>query len=340
MPIEKCAGRAARYPAGDQTPVFDHIAVWARDTEATATFLTEVMGWRRHPTVIRVSDEEKTTGGMIGTFFDAPGLWIELIEPTTPGPGEDILAQLGDGALVEINFDMGDAYGAALAGLAARGVEMLSMDGSPLRDGGTIDEGVYDGETIQHPGQRIAYFPTALTRGTTVEYYEVLPDDEGSLIHERDRVWRNETREPGTPYIDHVAIVTDDARRAAAFFTGHMGMTEGAPQDHPDGGSSSVLDANGADDTALWLKLIQPAKNTREAQVLAARGPGHILELGVVVPDEAQFFSRVARAGGQVIDRRGYPVDRLPASGEAWLTPATSRGIPIRIARAPVTEAG
>lgn len=331
MVIEKCAGRAARYPAGDCTPMFDHIAVWAADTEASAKFLTEVMGWRRHPTVFHVSGDEKTLGGMIGTFFDAPGLWIELIEPTTPGPGMDILDQQGDGALVEINFDLGEAYGLALARNADAGIEMLSMDGSPLKNGGAVDEGVFDGEKILDGHQRIAYFPTELTHGTTIEYYEVLADNTGSLILERDRVWRTETRTPGTPWVDHVSIVTDDAGRAAAFFADHMGLQPRAGVTGEDGDTIIVMDANGADDTPLWLKLVQPAAGGRADRILKARGPGHIMELGVVVEDLAQFASNAARLGAILVDGNGSALDPAAARSlaRAYVRPKDSCGIPI-----------
>lgn len=336
MTVEKCSGRASRYSSGDCTPVFDHIAVWAEETEATANFLTNVMGWQRHPTVIRVSDEEKTTGGMIGTFFDAPGLWIELIEPTTPGPGKDILDALGDGALVEINFDLGDSYGLALEKLAGRGVEMLSMDGSPLKDGGTIDEGVFDGHEIQNPGQRIAYFPTSLTGGTTVEYYEVLPDDEGSLILERDRVWHDAVRSVGTPWINYVAIVTEDATHAASFFKNYMGLTAFPMENHSDGSRTILIDANGADDTKLFLKLIEPAKGSREAAILENRGSGHLLEFGVVVDDMASFIKRAHSHGAKVHDRSGREIDGVGETPEAWIAPEASRGIPIRLQSRPI----
>lgn len=339
MAIGKCAGRSAFYPTGDCTPVFDHIAVWARDTEATSRFLTTVMGWKRSPTVIRVSDEEKTTGGMIGTFYDAPGLWIELIEPTTPGPGKDILDERGDGALVEINFDLGDSYGLALDRLAQRGVEMLSMDGSPLKDGGTIDEGVFDGEAILDGGQRIAYFPTELTHGTTIEYYEVLAANEGSLILERDRAWQNETRASGTPRVDHVTIVTDDAKRAATFFIDYMGMKSAGSRDNADGSKSILLDAVGADEDTLWLRLLEPAAGSKEAETLAVRGAGHIMELGVVVDDIAAFQHRVAEHGISLIDKQGQPlVASQPAVAEAYFRPEDSFGIPIRLVTASAVD--
>ncbi len=332
MAIAKTAGRAATVPAGDCTPIFDHIAVWSADTEASARFLTQVMGWKRHPTIIRVSDEEKTTGGMIGTFFDAPGLWIELIEPTTPGPGRDILEALGDGALVEINFDVGNEYQLALDQLAARGVEMLSMDGSPLKDGGTINEGVFDGHEILNPGQRIAYFPTSMTGGTTVEYYEVLSGDAGSLLLERDRVWRGETRDPGTPWIDHVSIATDDADSAAGFFVDYMGMKRLDGASDESGAKVVLLDAKGADDKPLWLRLVEPVPGSRAAALLAKRGAGHIMELGVVVEDFAAFEARAASHGVSLVDEKGEPLSagRLPAGG-AYIRAADSCGIPVRL---------
>jgi catechol 2,3-dioxygenase-like lactoylglutathione lyase family enzyme len=331
MALAKTAGRAATVPSGDCTPIFDHIAVWAADTEASARFLSQAMGWKRHPTVIRVSDEEKTTGGMIGTFFDAPGLWIELIEPTTPGPGQDILEALGDGALVEINFDLGNEYQLALDQLAARGVEMLSMDGSPLKDGGTINEGVFDGHEILNPGQRIAYFPTSMTGGTTVEYYEVLSDDAGSLLLERDRAWKDETREPATPWIDHVAIVTDDAEGAASFFADYMGMKR--HHGRADEGAAKVvlLDAKGADEKTLWLRLVEPAPGSRAAALLAERGPGHIMELGVVVEDFAAFGAHAARLGLTLVDKLGAPLPAGIVPTEAYFRKEDSCGIPVRL---------
>lgn len=177
MTIRKTAGRAAFVPAGDCTPIFDHIAVWSADTEASARFLTEVMGWKRNPTVIHVSDEEKTIGGMIGTFFDSPGLWFELIEPTTPGPGQDILDDLGDGALVEINFDLGNEYGLTLEKLAARGVEMVSMNGSPLIDGNGADDNTLWLRLVQPaPGGRAAKILEARGRGHIMEMGVVVDD--------------------------------------------------------------------------------------------------------------------------------------------------------------------
>jgi catechol 2,3-dioxygenase-like lactoylglutathione lyase family enzyme len=326
MAIFKTRGRAAYIAPGDTTPIFDHIAVWAANTEQTAKFLTEVIGWKRHPTVIRVDDAEKTTGGMIGTFFDAPGLWIELIEPTTPGPGQDILDELGDGALVEINFDLGNEYEKALQDLSVRGVEMLSMDGSPLRDGGVIDEGVFEGGEIQNAGQRIAYFPNELTRGTTVEYYEVLSHDKGSLIYERDHVWKDETRTPGTPRIDYIGILTDSLEETAAFYSGYMGLEVQAKTLTEAGDEVLFINANGCDEQPVWLKLVKPRPGSANAAKLAERGNGFLFEMGVEVKDLEGFNDKASSYGLTLT---------LGCSGngdkDAFFAAADARGLPLRI---------
>lgn len=326
MAILKTRGRAAYIEPGDTTPIFDHIAVWAADTEKSAKFLTEIMGWKRHPTVIRVDDEEKTTGGMIGTFFDAPGLWIELIEPTTPGPGKDILDRLGDGALVEINFDLGDDYGKALEQLAVRGVEMLSMDGSPLRDGGVIDEGVFEGGEIQNAGQRIAYFPTELTRGTTVEYYEVISNDTGSLIFERDQVWKHESRAPGTPRIDYIGILTDSLEDTAAFYRDYMGLAVQSKIFIDSGDEIMFINANGCDENAVWLKLVKPSSGSINRAKLDERGNGFLFEMGVEVEALEQFVATAASKGVELTIGSSDSSDR-----DAFFAAEDARGIPLRI---------
>lgn len=297
MAIKKTAGRTAYAAPGDTTPFLDHIAVWAADTEASAKFLDECMGWKRHPVIIRVSDDDPTTGGMIGTFFDSPGLWIELIEPTTPGPGQDILNELGDGALVEINFDVGDEYQKALSELSERGIEMLSMDGSPLVDGGRIDEGVLseDGEVL-NPGECIAYFPTDLTQGTTIEYYEVLSDNKGSLLYERDQAWKNVVRDPQTPFIDHVGILVEDIDAAAEFYQEYMTLKRNPnifETTEYGGAKIAFIDANGYDDNKLWLKLVQPTGDGYATDLMKKFGKGHIFELGAQTDDIERFASKL-----------------------------------------------
>ncbi len=64
------------------------------------------------------------------------GFWLELILPTSPGPGMDILEEQGDGAIVEINFE------AVLNDMKARSIPMFNMDGSSLGEDGSRRAGM------------------------------------------------------------------------------------------------------------------------------------------------------------------------------------------------------
>ncbi|NKB39036.1 MAG: hypothetical protein GKR93_18035 [Gammaproteobacteria bacterium] len=203
----------------------DHTVIWVDDTEGTAKFLSDVVGFRRHPMEIGVSDDDPTTGGMEGVFFDGNGVWLELIKPTTPGPGMDILNEKGAGAIIEINFQPQD-YDGVLNEMQAKDIQMLNMDGSPLnRDGGLIKEGVGTGEDIEHTGQRIAYWSPEVSRGTSVEIFEVKPGDKGGLINIRDEQWLNEPAAGADePWLDHIAIWVKDLEATASFYTDVLGL--------------------------------------------------------------------------------------------------------------------
>lgn len=342
MTIKKTAGRTAYAAPGEITPFLDHIAVWASDTEASAKFLTERLGWKRHPSTIRVSDDDPTVGGMIGTFFDSPGIWIELIEPTTLGPGQDILDDMGDGALVEINFDVGNEYEKTLDDLADKGVRMLAMDGSPIVDGGQIDEGVLQEDGgFEGNGERIAYFPADLSQGTTVEYYEVLSDNKESLLYERDQVWKNETRATSTPYVDHIGILVEDINTAAAFYKEHMGLQQ-CPQvfevSEYGGAKITFIDANGYDDEKLWLKLVQPTGPGHAKSLMEKFGKGHIFEMCAETKNIQEFVDRmVAKDISMVqfdeseITAASNFVETNSGDKECYFSLSTSRGIRIKI---------
>jgi hypothetical protein len=148
---------------------------------------------------------------------------------------------------------------------------------------------------------------------------------------ERDRVWRNEKRSPGTPWVDYVAIVTDDAGRAANFFSDYMGLKANPIVSHPDGSRGILVDANGADERSLWLRLIEPAPGSRAASQLALRGAGHILEFGVVVEDLSKFSAHAALQGVKIIDSDNNVIQDFEGVSEAWIDPAGSQGIPIHL---------
>lgn len=285
----------------------DHVVVWVDDMERTSRFLTDVMGWKRHPLEIGIAADE-TTGGMLGAFFDANGFWLELILPTGPGPGMDILNEQGAGAMVEINFEAID-YEAVLASMQNQGIGMLNMDGTPLRNGGTIQEGVIQEGEIEEPGQRIAYWPTTLTRGTSVEVYE--RGDETSLIVERDEQWTNPERSPLAPRLDRIAILVEDLEASAAFYTDVLGLgrhpmrfgLEATANEVVGGMSGAFIDANG-----LWLALVQPRGPGPLMDTLKAKGDGYLAELIAEVDDLDRFYDDMQAKGIQLLDINGAPL--------------------------------
>ncbi|MFT6957407.1 MAG: catechol 2,3-dioxygenase-like lactoylglutathione lyase family enzyme [Halieaceae bacterium] len=132
------------------TPLrLDHLAIWVDDMDKTSAFLTDIMGWKRHPMVIEVSENDPTVGGMEAVFFDCNGLWLELILPTAPGPGMDILK--------------------------AKGVQLMNIDGTPLEDNEKY-------HVLEPYGEKIAYFPNDVACGMTIEVLERGPR-KTSIMH-------------------------------------------------------------------------------------------------------------------------------------------------------------
>lgn len=289
----------------------DHIAIWVEDTAKTSYFLTEIMGWKRHPMEFGVSPEDKTTGGMQGVFFDANGLWLETILPTSPGPGMDILKEKGDGAIVEINFEPDD-YQAVIDDMNVRGIGMLNMDGSPLgADGGVIKEGVTDEDGIDEHGQRIAYWPTELSGGTTVEIYEYRENEDQGLLNIRNSMWENEKPDPNSPRTDRLAIIVRDLESTARFYTDVMGLkrhpmkfgVDASTNESVGGMKATFIDANG-----VWLALVQPVGPGPLMDYLNENGDGHVAELIVEVDDLGAFYEKMKAKGVTLINIDGTPL--------------------------------
>lgn len=289
----------------------DHIAVWASEIEETSRFLTEIVGWKRHPMEFGVSSDDPTTGGMEGFFFDANGLWLELILPTSPGPGMDILNEVGGGAIVEINFEPA-SYDGTLAEMKAKGITMENMDGSPLgADGGTIKEGVAKEGEIDEQGQRIAYWPRDLSTGTTVEIYEMDPSDEQALLVIRDKMWESEKDYPTGPRMSHLAIFVKDLEATAGFYTDVMGLRRhpkrfdiaGEANSEVGSMSMSFIDANG-----VWLELVQPTGPGPIADILAEKGDGYVAEVVIEVDDVEKYFDEMKAKGVHMVTPDGSQI--------------------------------
>ena len=290
----------------------DHIAVWTDDIDKASSFFTDIVGWKRHPMEFGVSPEDETTGGMEGVFFDANGIWLELILPTSPGPGMDILNEKGSGAIIEINFEPHD-YDAVLAEMKAKGIPMENMDGSPLGDdGGVIKEGVAEEDGgIDEQGQRIAYWPKELACGSTVEIYEMDEDDDKALLTIRDKMWEGEKADPSTPRCDHISIFVKDLEKAASFYTDVMGLKRHPLPVEIDGDANAgvgglkmaFIDTNG-----VWLELVQPTGPGPFMELLEEKGDGYIAELIAEVDDIDAYYDQMKAKGVQLVDAEGRPL--------------------------------
>ena len=148
-------------------PSLEHLAVWAVDVTRTATFLQDTLGWRLHPMVFGVPDDNPVYGGMDLRFVDANGLWLELVQPTADGPGMAFLKEKGNGALVELDFFVQD-FDRNVAQMKARGVEVIGMDGKPMVGNGLLQEYVMvDGKKVV-ADERLAYLPFDLARAQQI----------------------------------------------------------------------------------------------------------------------------------------------------------------------------
>ena len=119
-------------------------------------------------------------GGMKGTFIDANGLWLALVQPVGPGPLMEYLNEKGDGHVAELIMEVDDLE-AYYDSMKAKGVILNNIDGTPLND-----EKKY--HLLEPYGDKLAYIPEDASCGITIEVFERGPR-ESSLIHRRDDSW-------------------------------------------------------------------------------------------------------------------------------------------------------
>ncbi len=302
-----------RQSSNINTPLrLDHLAIWVEDMGKTVSFLTDIVGLKRHPMVVEVSEDDPTCGGMEAVFVDGNGLWLEMILPTTPGPGMDMLKEYGDGAIVEVNFEaVDDDYMNIINDMTSKGVQMLSMDGSPLKDGGKIDEGVRGLDDTHETGQRIAYWPTAVSCGTTIEVYEKMLADETNLLNVRNQMWKGEKTDPNSPRIDHVSILVEDLEKTASFYTEimelsrHPIMFENEAGVSDEGTFKSVfIDANG-----VWVQLVQPTSSGYLMNLLKEKGDGYAMEVALEVEDLDKFYDQMQDKGITMVNLNGSSLE-------------------------------
>jgi catechol 2,3-dioxygenase-like lactoylglutathione lyase family enzyme len=292
----------------------DHASVWVEDIEATSRFLTEIVGWKRHPLSFGIDAKHSSTGAMDLAFIDANGFWLELVSPTSPGPGMDVLKNRGDGHIGELAFEPRD-YDSALASMKARGIPMLNMDGTPLKsEGGAITQSVHHDGALTPSDIRIAYWPKDRTYGTSVEMYEYRPGVPTDAFTIRNRTRQQGSAPPNTPRVDRIAIIVADIERSARFYTEVLGLKRhpetfplnGATNSRSGGMNVTFIDANG-----IWLALVQPVGPGPLMDYLTEKGDGYIAELIAEVDDLGQYYDAMKAKGIQMVDTSGAPVDDL-----------------------------
>jgi catechol 2,3-dioxygenase-like lactoylglutathione lyase family enzyme len=304
-------------------PHLEHMAVWVKDLDKTAAFLNDALGWRRHPLQFGVDNDSKVFGGMKLGFVDANGIWLELVEPTTPGPGMDFLKEKGNGALVELDFFVDD-FDKSVAAVKSKGIAPMGMDGKPMVNGGLLSEwAIKDGKRVRGD-ERLFYFPMDVSHGTSVEIGWEYPT---GVVLLRDATWKDADRTPRTgPHVDHTVVLAADIEKTAQFYSGILGrnrhpMKAGIRRDWMGVGDDGHvwIDGNGK---GMWIELVTPSASAAGSAVLKDKrfGDGAIMELGVEVADIAKLYDAMKAKGITMTDANDAP---LP-TGKKAVTVASS----------------
>jgi catechol 2,3-dioxygenase-like lactoylglutathione lyase family enzyme len=305
------------------TPHLEHVAIWAEDMDKTAAFLADALGWRRHPLEFGVKDSSTVFGGMKLAFIDANGFWLELVEPTTEGPGMEFLKQKGNGSIVELDFFVDD-FEKSVDLLKAKGIEPIGMDGKPMVDGGLLQEWAKIDGKIRDADERLAYLPFDVARGTSIELGWEYPS---GVVFYRDETWGPNERTPSTtPRMDHVAVASADLEKTAEVYTKVLELkripgTPGLRRDWMGVTETGQTWIHG--NSNVWVNIVAPtgAEGTKILQD-ARFGDGNIMELAAEVPDIEAFHDAMKAKGITMTAGDGVP---LPAGAKAVTTPTGDR---------------
>jgi catechol 2,3-dioxygenase-like lactoylglutathione lyase family enzyme len=301
----------------------EHIAVWTADVDKTAAFLNETLGWRRHPLVFGVNEDSTVFGGMKLAFVDTNGFWLELVQPTTEGPGMEFLKQKGKGSLVELDFFVDD-FDKSVALLKSKGVQPVGMDGKPMAQGGLLREWAIKKGKKVNGDERLAYLPMDVSRGTSIELGWEYPS--GVVLY-RDKIWGPKARTPaGAPHIDHVTLAASDLEKTATMYARILDLkripaTPGLRRDWM--GVSEDSQAWFYAYGSVWIDLLAPGGPKGEAILKDSRfGDGSIMELAVQVPSVDTFYDEMKAKGIVMTGGDGTP---LPPNAKAVATPTGDR---------------
>jgi catechol 2,3-dioxygenase-like lactoylglutathione lyase family enzyme len=304
-------------------PHLEHVAVWAADLEKTAAFLQEALGWRRHPLEFGVNEDSAVYGGMKLAFVDANGFWIELVEPTTEGPGMEFLKQKGNGSIVELDFFVDD-FEKSVAWMKGKGVEPWGMDGKPMVNGGLLQEWARIDGKVRNADERLMYLPADVSRGTSIELGWEYPS---GVVFYRDETWGPKEKTPAdTPRMDHVTVAASDLEKTAEVYTKVLELKRaaGAPGLGRDWmgvseGGQTWIHGN----SQVWVNVVAPA-GANGAKVLADPrfGEGNIMELAAEVASIDAFYDAMQAKGITMTAGDGIA---LPAGAKSVTSPSGDR---------------
>ena len=299
-------------------PSLEHLAVWAVDVTRTATFLQEILGWRLHPMVFGVPEDNPVFGGMDLRFVDANGLWLELVQPTADGPGMAFLNEKGSGAIVELDFFVKD-FDRNVVQLKERGIQVIGMDGKPMVGGGDLQEYVMvDGKRV-NADERLAYLPFDLARGTSIEMGWEYPN---GAVYVRDAQWNAKLATPrDMPRLDHVVVLAQDLEASAKVYSEVLRLPRksldiGLRRDWLGVGDRGHAWFQG-NNHGFWIELVSPDQSPAGRAALKKFGDGNIMELVVEIPDIDAFHDRLKARG---IDLTAGDAMPLPKGMKALTT--------------------
>jgi len=303
-------------------PHLEHVAIWVADLEKTAAFLDDALGWRRHPLEFGVREDSEVFGGMKLAFVDANGFWLELVEPTTEGPGMEFLRQKGKGSIVELDFFVDD-FDAAVKWLEGKGVQPWGMDGKPMVNGGLLKEWAKTDGKIRDADERILYLPMDVARGTSIELGWEYPS---GVVFYRDETWTPERRTPAsTPRMDHVTVASANLERTLEVYTETLELrrVEGAGLPRDWMGVTPAGQAWIHGNSHVWVNVVAPAGEAGKKVLADSRfGDGNIMEIAAEVADLDSFHDAMQAKGITLTAGDGLA---LPAGAKAVTGPSGDR---------------
>ena len=326
---------------GFNVPRIEHLAVWAENIPETEAFLDEALGWKRHPLEFGVDEDDEVFGGMDLAFIDANGLWLELVQPTTEGPGMDFLREKGNGSIVELDFLIDD-FDKNIEEMRARGIELIGMDGNPIVGDGLLREWTRINGEMGRGDERLSYLPFDMACGTSIEL--LWEDPVTGVVHRRNAFSEPEfTTSKSAPRLDSVVVLGTEIEKISSVYTDllqleRLNTNAGVNRKWMDLGDTKHAWINGNSDS-IWIELIAPATSGDNTGALKTLGEGAITELSVEVADIEAYYDKmqakniVMTAGDATPLPNGEKAITDAASGDryAYLPRDRSKGMRIMV---------